>query len=159
MNLPMLSWPAGPTLAVTPYAILSLIPAVIAAELALYGWQQRQIRAAVPFILLMAAVGFWAACHTLSVASATLVTTLFWAQLQYGGIVLVGPLWLLFALAYDGRWGRITKLHCCMLLLPAVLSYIAVLTNGWHHLWWPTVALDTARPFGSLRVTRGVLFW
>src|SRR4030095_4001758 len=45
------------------------------------------------------------------------------------------------------------------LLVPAALSYAAVLTNDWHHLWWPTVALDTARPFGSLSITRGLLFW
>jgi signal transduction histidine kinase/PAS domain-containing protein len=142
-----------------PYVLLYLFPAALAAELALFGWQQRPARAAAPFSLLMAAVVFWSACHALSAASSTLPATLFWAQLQYGGIVLVGPIWLLFSLAYSGAWARATRAQRGALLIPAGLAYLAVLTNEWHHLWWPTVALDESRPFGSLRITHGTLFW
>jgi PAS domain S-box-containing protein len=73
--------------------------------------------------------------------------------------VLVSPLWLLFALAYANqrRWAKQT--FRIALFAPALLAYIAVLTNGWHHLWWPSVQLDIDRPFGSLAVTRGPFFW
>jgi signal transduction histidine kinase/PAS domain-containing protein len=144
---------------VGPYVILYLVPAAISSGLALYGWQRRGARAATLFSLLMAAVVFWSVCHALSVASATLPEVLLWAQVQYGGIVLVGPLWLLFALAYVDSRPRATLLQRVALLAPALLAWLAVLTNGWHHMWWPTVGLDTNRPFGSLSVTRGVLFW
>jgi signal transduction histidine kinase len=144
---------------VAPYVILYLIPAAISAGLAMYGWQRRHVRAAVPFCLLMAAVVFWSLCHALSAASSTLDDVLFWAQLQYGGIVLVGPFWLLFALAYADGWAHSTAAQRAGLLIPAGLAYAAVLTNGWHYLWWPAVALDTGRPFGSLSITRGLLFW
>jgi signal transduction histidine kinase/PAS domain-containing protein len=127
--------------------------------LALYGWQHRQARAALPFSLLMAAVVFWSVCHALSAASTTQPEVLLWAQLQYGGIVWVAPLWLLFALAYANGWPRDTPAQRLALLAPAPLIWLAVLTNDWHHLWWPTAVLDTSRPFGSLIVTRGVLFW
>jgi signal transduction histidine kinase len=159
MELPILSSAAGTTSTLTPYILLSLLPSIIAAELALYGWQRRQLTAAMPFILLMAAVCFWSVCHTLSVASATLAPTLFWAQLQYGGIVLVAPLWLLFALDYHGAATPIQPAQRYVLLAPALVSYAAVLSNEAHHLWWPTVALDLSRPFGSLQITRGLLFW
>src|SRR5206468_1800101 len=131
----------------------------IAAELALYGWHWRHLPAAIPFSLLMVAVVFWSACHAASVASSTLAATRFWAQIQYGGIVLIGPSWLLFALAYRGTASQVMTIDRGWLLVPAALSYAAVLTNDWHHLWWPTVALDTVRPFGSLSITRGLLFW
>ena len=158
MNLPELTAPPG-ILAVAPYVILYLIPAVITAELALYGWHWRHIDAAVPFCLLMIAVVLWSVCHALSVASSSLPTTLFWAQIQYAGIVLIGPIWLLFALAYRGGPSQVLPKLGGWLLVPAGLSYAAVLSNERHHLWWPTVALDTTRPFGSLAITRGVLFW
>ncbi|MFL5805962.1 MAG: histidine kinase N-terminal 7TM domain-containing protein, partial [Roseiflexaceae bacterium] len=144
---------------VAPYVILYLIPAAISAGLAMYGWQRRHVRAATSFSLLMAAVVFWSVCHALSAASSTLEDILLWAQLQYGGIVLVGPLWLLFALAYADGWARSTPAQRVGLLAPAALAYVAVLTNGLHHLWWPVIALDTSRPFGSLSITRGLLFW
>lgn len=94
-----------------PYVILYLIPAALSAPLALYGWRQRWNVAARPFSLLMAAVVFWSICHALSIGSATLEGTLFWAQVQYGGIVLVSPTWLLFALAYSNR-GRMRRPRC-----------------------------------------------
>jgi signal transduction histidine kinase/PAS domain-containing protein len=144
---------------VAPYVILNLMPAAISAGLAIYAGQRRQVRAAAPFSLLMTAVVFWSVCHALSAASSTLEDVLFWAQVQYGGIVLVGPLWLLFALAYADGWSRTTLAQRLGLFAPAALAYVAVLTNGWHHLWWPAVALDAGRPFGSLSVVRGLLFW
>jgi signal transduction histidine kinase len=159
MNLLGLTAASGTALTVTLYVILYLIPAVIAAELAVCTWQWRHMPAATPFRLLMTAVVFWSVCHAVSVASSTLAATLFWAQLQYGGIVLIAPLWLLFALAYRGTPSQVLASYHGWLLILAALSYAAVLTNGWHHLWWPTVALDTTRPFGSLHVTRGLLFW
>jgi signal transduction histidine kinase len=159
MELSMVTSAAGTTSTLNPYVLLSFLPSIIAAELALYGWHRRQMTAAIPFTLLMSAVCFWSACHALSVASTTLAPTLFWAQLQYGGIVLVAPLWLLFALAYHGTKMAIKPAQRYALLVPALVSYAAVLTNGSHHLWWPTVALDLSRPFGSLQITRGVLFW
>ncbi len=159
MNLVVLAARSGAAIDVTPYVLLYLIPAAISAELALYGWQRRPVRGAVLFSLLMAAVVFWSTCHALSAASSTFQETLFWAQIQYGGTVLVGPVWLLFVLAYGGKWSRVTQALCFGLILPAALSYAAVLTNGSHHLWWPNIALDSSRPFGSLSVTRGLLFW
>src|SRR5262245_14908189 len=122
-----------------PYVMLYLIPAVSSVTLAVYGWQRRGRDGAIPLCVLMIAVAFWSVCHALSVASTTLESTLFWAQLQYVGIVLVSPFWLLFALAYanQGRWA--TRPVRLALLVLAALGLAAVLTNSWHRLWWPSV--------------------
>src|SRR5256885_11081418 len=138
--------------------MLYLASAAPSAALAIYGWQRGQYPGARPFSLLMVALAFWSSCHALSVAGPAFENTLFWAQVQYGGIVLVGPLWLLFALAYADRWPWATPLRRLALLIPAALAYAAVLTNNQHHLWWTSVALDTSPPFASLHVERGILF-
>jgi signal transduction histidine kinase/PAS domain-containing protein len=144
---------------VAPYVILYLFPAIISAGLAVYGWRRRQYRAAEQFSLLMAALAFWSACHALSVADPTLEGTLFWAKVQYGGVVLVGPFWFLFALAYADQWRRVTLRLWAFLLIVATTTYALVLTNDLHMLWWTSVAIDTARPFVSLMVERGLPFW
>jgi PAS domain S-box-containing protein len=131
---------------------------VISAALAIYGWRRRTIEAG-PFSLLMGAVALWSLCHTLSVASPTLGQALFWAQVQYAGIVAVGPAWLMFALAHARRWERATGLILLLLIVPPLLTYAAVLTNGWHGLWWTQIAPDPTRPFVAIAVTRGPLFW
>jgi signal transduction histidine kinase len=139
--------------------LLYLFPASLLAMIALYTWQRRTVAAALPLHALLAAVVFWSVCHAASMASTTLSGTLRWAQIQYGGIVLIGPLWLLFVLAYRRGPVAIWRGLPIVALLPAALSYAAVLTNDLHHLWWPTVAYDYTRPFGSLAITRGALFW
>lgn len=143
---------------VTATALLYLLAAAISAELALYGWHRRQCVTAMPFAALMAVVVYWSVGHALGVAGSTLDEVVFWTQVQYAGIVFVGPLWLLFALTYAGR-RQVTRWQRWGVLAPALLSYVALLTNGWHRLWWIDVALDSQRPFGALDVTRGTLFW
>lgn len=144
---------------ITLYVIVYLIPAAISAGLSLYAWRRRAYAGAWPFALLMAAVVFWSISHALSVGSTTFAGTLFWAQVQYGGVVLAGPLWILFALAYSGQGARATPLLRVALFVPAALAYAAVLTNSQHQLWWTSVAPAIGRPFASLEVKRGILFW
>jgi PAS domain S-box-containing protein len=143
---------------VLPYVAIYLLPAITSAALAVYGWRRHTAESR-PFSLLMAAVAFWSLCHALSVADPTFEGTLFWAMIQYAGIVLVSPAWVLFALAYANRWRLATWRVRAALAIPAVLAFLAVQTNGWHHLWWSQVLPDTSRSFLSLMVTRGPLFW
>lgn len=143
----------------TPSALLYLISALTSAVLAVYSWRRRRYRTSLPFSALMGALSFWSFCHALSVADPTLEGTLFWAQVQYGGIVLVGPLWLLFALAYANQDWRLTRFWRMALFLPALVAYVLVLSNNLHHLWWTRVEIDTSRAFVSLSVDRGWLFW
>jgi len=141
-----------------PSIVLYLIPAIASGALAIYGWRRHTAEAR-PFSHLMAAIAIWSLLHTLSVADPTLEGTLFWAQLQYIGIVAVGPCWLWFALTYANRWERVTTATRLLLVVPPVLALVGVLTNQWHHLWWTSVQRDPTRPFVGLAVTRGLFFW
>ncbi len=139
--------------------LLYLTSAATSFALAFYGWRRWQYVEVKPFVALMAAIAFWSFCHALSVGSSTFASTLFWAQVQYAGIVLVGPLWLLYALAYADHWNDLTWARCALLFIIPVLCLIAVLTNSWHRLWWPTFEIDTKRAFSSLTISRGPFFW
>jgi len=156
--LPQMYSKQATDMSVLPSIVLYLIPTIVSAALAINGWR-RQTPEARPFSYLMAAIAIWSLLHTLSVANPTLEGTLFWAQVQYVGIVAVGPCWLWFAATYARRWERISIPARALLIVPPLLALAAVLTNGWHHWWWTTVQRDPARPLVGLAVTRGLPFW
>lgn len=142
-----------------PYVGLYLLPALVCGLVAVKAWRRRAYEGAEAVGVLMAAVAFWCICHAMSVVGPTLENTLFWAQVQYGGIVLVPLSFLQFALSYSSRWSRLPRALQAVLYTMPALSYLAVLTNSQHYLWWTSVELDTSKPFASLAVTRGPLFW
>ncbi len=66
-----------------------------------------------------------------------------WAAFGIGnlGICFVGCAWLYFAMLYTGR-----ELRGLRRYLPAILSvcfYLSVLSNGWHHLYYRVLTLDS----------------
>jgi len=139
--------------------MIYLIPAVSAAALAILMWQHRYYRGGRPFTLLLVAIAWWNACHALSIADTTFEGTLFWSLLQNVGIVLIGPCWLLIALAYSGEWWRVPRWIRRGIFVPELVALVLALTNNLHYLWWSTVEADTSRPFLWLSVTRGPAFW
>lgn len=142
-----------------PFVMIYLIPAIIATGLAIVMWQRRYYRGGRPFTLLLAAIAWWNLCHALSIADTTFEGTLFWSLLQNVGIVLIGPCWLLIALAYSGEWWRVDRRIRRGIFIPELIALIFALTNNLHYLWWSTVVADTSRPFLWLSVTRGPAFW
>ena len=141
------------------YALPYLLSAAAGVALAWYAWRVRQpYYEARPFALLMYALAFWAASHAVAMLSTSFEAVLLWVHFQYVGIVLVPPLWLIFALSFAGR-PRVSHMGFLLLSVVPLCAFVLVLTNAWHHLWWTSVALDTSRPFLALAVTRGPLFW
>jgi signal transduction histidine kinase len=137
-----------------PYVILYLITTGICGTLAYFAWRRREEESrALSF--LMGALTFWSVCHSLAATQTTLGGALFWTQFQYGGIALVSPLWLLFALAYARQLPQLAKQARMALLAPAGLFFLAAVSNDIHHWWWTGAMLDAE----GLRVTPGWLFW
>lgn len=146
-------------MAAIPFMMIYLIPAIVAAVLAVFMWQRRYYRGGRPFTLLLIAIAWWNLCHALSIIDTTFEGTLFWSLLQNLGIVLIGPCWLLIALAYSGEWWRVPRWLRRGIFVPEFVALIFALTNNLHNLWWSTVVADTSRPFLWLSVTRGPAFW
>ncbi|MBO9312594.1 MAG: PAS domain-containing protein [Chloroflexus sp.] len=146
-------------MAALPFVMVYLIPAIFSGGLAIIMWKRRYYRGGRPFTLLLAAIAWWNLCHALSIADTTLEGTLFWSLLQNMGIVLIGPCWLLIALAYSGEWWRVPRWIRRGIFIPELVALLFALTNNLHNLWWSTVTPDTSRPFFWISVTRGPVFW
>jgi PAS domain S-box-containing protein len=141
------------------YALLYLATALGAVGLMAYGWKRRYFRAGIPFFLVMAALAFWSFSHALGIADPTRNGTLIWMQVQYLGIVLIGPFWLVFALAYADRWRAWPQSRRIALFVPSFLSMLASASNAWHGLWWRNVSVATGGSFTSMQVVAGPLLW
>ncbi len=141
------------------YALLYLAVSLGAVSLMAYGWKRRYFRAGMPFFLVMAALAFWSFSHALAIADPTRNGTLIWMQLQYLGIILIGPFWLMFALAYADRWRGLPRNWRIALFGPALLSLLAIASNAWHGLWWRNVRVEIGGAFTTMQAEAGPLIW
>ena len=80
-----------------------------------------------------------------------------WAKLEYFGILSVGPLWLLFALAYARQIAVPLRALLLLWTLPAA-GLVLVFTNEHHHLIWTSIARSAGQP-AVLIYGHGAGFW
>ncbi|MEM8534199.1 MAG: histidine kinase N-terminal 7TM domain-containing protein [Chloroflexota bacterium] len=146
-------------MSVTLQLLLYLAIAIITVSLAIYSWQNRQYRGTYPFCGLLIILSYWSVCCTMTTIATTLSENIFWTSLQYTGPIFVGPLWLLFAMAYADKSLWIERRFQGLLFTPGALLAIGVLTNSVHMSWWSSISLDTSSVFPTLVVTEGILFW
>ncbi len=133
-------------------SILSLIMAVVA-------WRRRRVPGAVPFTLLALAAAQWSFSYAMEFAVPTVEEKLFWAKVEYIGIVLVPFAWFLFSLEYTGRHHWITPRRIALLLVEPAWALLMVWTTEWHGLFYSSVSLLNGDPHLALDVTHGIAFW
>jgi signal transduction histidine kinase len=139
---------------VLPYALF------FSAGLAIWcAWHTRAARTTAggaAFFWLMCAVAAWCATSGFHGLASTLSAKVGWAQLQYGAIVSVPPLWFMFAGDYaDIDWTLRRRVRAALWVVP-VLTVLAALTNDWHRAMWPAVTLQAN---GVAVYAHGWWFW
>ncbi len=143
----------------SPYSYLLLTAAVVLAALALYSWRRREVSGTVPFVILTLAVSGWSLAYALEMSVVTLAAKLFWAKMQYWGILLVPGAWLIFVLQYIGWEEKVTRRNLALLAIEPIIVLLLVWTNGQHSLLWRRVSLiarDRALPMAYVY---GSAFW
>ena len=143
----------------TPYTLLLLAAAAISAALALFAWRRHSAPGAMPLALLMLAVAVWSLGYALELGSADLPTQVFWAKVEYLGIVSVPVMWLAFVLQYSGREKWLTRRNRVLLAIIPLVTLLLVWTNDTHGLIWSNIGQDTSSPFLVLDLTYGAGFW
>lgn len=136
-----------------------LLAALLAGGLALYIWQRFRTNGAQALAVLAGAVCLWTFGYFFELAAAGLDTKIFFARVQYIGIVLTPAAWLVFSLQYTGRLKALTRQQLAWLAIHPVLVVLLVWTNGLHNGIWREVGLASDGPFPVLDVTYGGLFW
>jgi PAS domain S-box-containing protein len=141
----------------TPYALPLVISALISIALAVYAWRRRPAPSAVVFTVMMLTVAEWALGYALELGSTDLEAQVFWARVEYVGIVSGPVTTLLLALVYTGREYWLAPRRLAMLAVVPILTVLLLWTNELHGLVWSSVRL-TDGPFARLDVSYGAWF-
>jgi PAS domain S-box-containing protein len=137
----------------TPYTIPLLVVGAGSVILALYMWRRRPAKTVTVIILACAE---WMLGYALELGSADLQTKVFWAKVQYVGIVIVPTAWFAYILQYTGRSKWLTRRILALLSIVPTIILLLAFTNEVHGLIWTRVVLDTSGPFLLLDSARGV---
>ena len=133
---------------------------ILAIILAYYSWQRRNLGKWVfPFILLMLAICVWSLGYGMELASPDLPSKIFWAKIQYIGIVLTPLAWVSFALLYSGWANWLKWRQMLFLAIIPLFTLLLVFTNEHHQLIWQSVELVTSGPFILFDAGYGGWFW
>lgn len=142
----------------SPYSYLLILVAVVAAALALYAWRRRGTPGAAALVALMAGVFVWSVGYAFEIAVDDLPAKIFWAKVEYLGIVSVPLAWLAFSLQYNRPEGRLTGRRLALLAAIPLVALLLVWTNEAHGLIWTATSVDETGP-PVLAVDYGAGFW
>ncbi len=122
-----------------------------------YAWRRRSAPGMKAFGTVVAAVLFWTASYTLEIASVPLSTKIFWAKVQYLGILATPAFWLIFMLRYTKRDHMVNMRNMILLFAPILFFLTLAWTNEQHHLIWAQTHLDVTGVFREPVFGQG--FW
>jgi PAS domain S-box-containing protein len=120
----------------TPYALLSIISAIVSLLLGIAIWRRRPGPGVIPFVLLMGALFTWSLANTLNLAITTLEGKKISVFFIYLSLSLVMPLWLAFVLEYTGRGAKLTRTVKWLLTIHPILLMLTILTTDYHGFFW-----------------------
>jgi PAS domain-containing protein len=143
----------------TPYLIPLFIAAAVSLALARYAWKRRPAAGATPLAIFMMAAAEWCIAYALELGGIGLETKVFWAKMQYFGIVTVAWMMLILMLEYAGYDKWLTSTRTIFLgIIPFITLYL-VWTNDTHHLIWTSYQLVPYGNFEILDLGHGNGFW
>ena len=120
-----------------------LLSTVINISLAIYLWKKRNILIARYLFYLLLAIAIW----TFSAIFETIVTTaelkLLWTQISSIGMISLPVIYFLFAMAYGQRFRFLNKKSIISISFLPALSFIAIWTNSFHHLYYTRIVVDS----------------
>ena len=80
---------------------------------------------------------------------------IFWLRLEYIGVAFLPAMWLQFIVKFIGKkhWLTITR-EIVIYIIPTI-TFIAVWTNDYHHLYYSNIKVITSGPFPLLSLSIG----
>jgi PAS domain S-box-containing protein len=110
------------------------------------------------FGYVMVGIAIWAISYGCELSSDTLSQMLFWINIEYLGIALLPPLWIVFVIAFTGKEKWLTPINCILLFSIGTITLLMVWTNPMHHLHYASVGVDNRGPFPLLDIHVGIWY-
>jgi PAS domain-containing protein len=142
-----------------PYFVPLIIAGLISLFNAMVVSQRRSVAGSLPLLGTLLALSVWSFAYALELASGSQTWQLFWAKMEYLGIVCVPTLFLLFTLEYARHWQAFHRKVFYWLWLIPVIILALVWTNEFHGLIWSRIGQQDGGGFYLLLLEHGFAFW
>ena len=117
-----------------PYTLAILCAALISLVVTFYALRiNTSSLAKKAFLVFMVGITIWCLSYAFEVASSSLQIKLFWANLQYVGVMLMPPAYLAFILYYTHNERYLTKVTWAILALLSISVVTLVWTDASHN--------------------------
>jgi len=142
-----------------PFTLIFILCGVLMWGVAYYVCRHRQTPGTWPFFGLFTAIGIYMVGYGIELTMTGLEGMLMAIRVEYLGIALIAPLWLLFSIMYTGHQRWLTRTVMAAIWIVPAITLIAALTMPAHDLFYAKTA---AVPTGSLvllSIQPGPLYW
>ena len=119
----------------TLYFICILSTLGITGYLSFYAWQHRDIRSALPFMLMEIGECLLALFEIFSMISSTDTQALFWFNLRFLLTATIPVAWLAFTITFGGQTHAVTKSLMAWTLAIPMITQVLLWSNPLHGLW------------------------
>jgi diguanylate cyclase (GGDEF)-like protein len=141
-----------------PLTAALLLIALLCCFLGMASAMRRGAPGARPFCFLAFACALYAAGSALELSGGTLQRIVFWVKVEYIGILLMEPLWVLYAL--DFAQVSVPRRGLLALLFVDPLVSLALLwTTELHGLFYSRYWLRAGAPFPLVEIAHGPMYW
>lgn len=142
-----------------PYVIPMIVAGLISLINALVVAQRRGVPGSLPLLGMLLALSGWSFTYAFELASAKLEWQLFWAKIEYIGIVSVPTLYLLFTLEYARHKKVFEGNRIYWVWLFSIATVLLVWTSNSHQLYWTSMSQKDGGGFLLLSLEYGPAFF
>lgn len=121
--------------------------------------RRREMRGAVPMLLLLLGMSLWSLCQLLHIFVIDPQVKFFWYQAKFLGIVIIPATFVVLAADMSNRKKLLRPWHMGLLITVPILTLIAIAADPWLHLFRKTVSYVIADQFIIIKTVDGPTFW
>lgn len=141
-----------------PYAILSILSALIAFIASLTAWR-RPAPGSLMLSLLLLSMTIWSGFYSTRWMEISLGAKVFWFNLMFVGVAALPTLFLLFVLTFTHNDLWLTRRNLLLLSIQPVSAILLQWTNNYHHLLYLSMKVVPANDVTAMEFVRGPLYF
>lgn len=141
-----------------PYSVTLLLSGVLVGALSLY--IAFKVKDSTRWIALtMLCASFWGFFYGLELTATTKGAIMLLIKLKYLGVAFAGAFWLIFSLIYTSYKTTNSRLTNVLILLIPVITYLLLITNDMHQIFYESVMLNKVGLFTTLDIVPGPWYY
>lgn len=107
------------------------------------------------FAFITFGISIWSIAYAFELSSLDYFSMIFWLRLEYIGVAFLPAMWLQFIVKFIGKKHWLTISREIVIYIIPTITFIAVWTNDYHHLYYSSIKVITSGPFPLLSLSIG----